>query len=213
MIRFMPLFMCLILVISIGGVYATWKYAEVSPDEAGHDVNVSLSVFDYPPEQILPGGNTEQAQLGENHLKTIDLVLNESKKGYGLNINNNVLIHQYLKTHKVIYSNQKVSGGNLKFILDPQNNTQGLYYCVEKISDTLYYCYTFDINSLATYGGTDEYITVYRTSLVKTDKWKATTSYLGIAKTIRLSNLGVSADSQSLSYSIDVTTWRLPFGQ
>ena len=213
MIRFMPLFMCLILVISIGGVYATWKYAEFSAEDAEQNVNISISVFDYPPEQILPGGNTEQAKLGENHLKTIDLVLNESKKGYGLNINNNVLIHQYLKTHKVIYSNQKVSGGNLKFILDPQNNTQGLYYCVEKISDTLYYCYTFDINSLATYGGTDEYITVYRTSLVKTDKWRATTSYLGIAKTVRLSNLGVSADSQSLSYSIDVTTWRLPFSQ
>ena len=67
--------------------------------------------------------------------------------------------------------------------------------------------------NLSTASGTDEYIPAYRTSLVKTDEWKATVSYEGVAKTIRLSDIGVSADSQSLKYSIDVTTWRLPFTQ
>ena len=201
------------MILSIGGVFATWKYAELSPEEENQEIGMSLSAFEYPPEQILPGGDTTGAEVGENHNKLIDLVLNEAKKGYGLNINNNVLIHQYLKNNKVIYSNQKISGGNLKFILDPNNNTHGLYYCVEKVNDSLYYCYTFDVDSLATASGTDMYIEVYRTSMVKTDKWRATTSYLGVAQTKSLSDMGVSADSQALKYSIDVTTWRLPFNQ
>ena len=210
-IKYFSLLLCLLTILSIGGVFATWKYADLSADEVNQDLSLSLSVFEYPPEQILPGGDTEQAQLGENHLKLVELVLWEDNKGYGLNINNNVLIHQYLKNNKVVYSNQKISGGNLKFILDPHNNTHGLYYCVEKIDNSLYYVYTFDVEELATASGTTEYITVYRTSLVKTDEWRSTVSYLGIAQTKSLSSMGVSADSQSLRYSIDVTTWRLSF--
>ena len=212
-LRFLPLLVCFLIIITVGGTYATWKYAELGPQNVQQNVNVSISVFDYPPEQILPGGDTQEAPLGENHLKLIELVLWEDSKGYGLNLNDNVLIHQYLKSHKVVYSNQKISGGNLKFILDSRNNTQGLYYCIEKVSDTLYYSYTFDVNALSTASGTNEYITVYRTSLVKTDEWRATTTYEGIAQTKRLSELGESADPHSLTYSIDVTTWRLPFTQ
>ena len=207
------LLIVIVILVMVGGVYATWKYAELPPQNVLQDVDVSISVFDYPPEQILPGGDTQEAPLGENHLKLVELILWEDSKGYGLNINDNVLIHSYLKRNKVVYSNQKISGGNLKFILDSRNNTHGLYYCIEKISDTLYYCYTFDVNTLSTASGTDQYITVYRTSLVKTDEWRATTTYEGVAQTKRLSDLGASADSHSLKYAIDVTTWRLPFNQ
>ena len=211
MIQILSLLMCLVMIFTIGGAYATWNYSELPPQAKEQNVSVSLNIFEYPPEQILPGGDTEVAPLGENHLALTQLILWEEDKGYGLNINNNVLIHRYLKSNKVIYSNQKVSGGNLKFILDPHNNTHGLYYCIEKVSDTLYYSYTFDINHLSTASGTNEYIPVYRTSLVKTDEWRATVSYEGVAQTVRLSDIDVSADSQSLKYSIAVETWRLPF--
>ena len=147
-LRFIPLLVCFLIIITVGGVYATWKYAGLAPQSVQQNVNVSLSVFDYPPEQILPGGDTETAPLGEDHFKLIELILWEDDKDYGLNINKNAVIHQYLKSHKVVYSNQKISGGNMKFILDSRNNTHGLYYCVEKVSDTLYYCYTFDVNAL-----------------------------------------------------------------
>lgn len=100
-------------------------------------------MFEYPPEEILPGGEMEDAELGESHFALIDLILNERDKGYGLNYSNNVVLHRYLKNQPVVYSNQKVSGGNLKFILDPKNNTHGLYYCIEKVSDTEYYIYLF----------------------------------------------------------------------
>ena len=213
--KYLSLILCIVVIFSIGSAYATWTYACLSPAEKDQNIDIFLSVFDYPPEQILPGGDTEQATPGENHHKLIDLILNEAKKGYGLNIGSNVLLHSLLKKDKYVYSNQKVSGGNLKFIIDPKNafDTFGLYYSLEKVSDTLYYCYTFEITALSTASGTSNYITVYRTSLVKTDKWRAPVSYEGVAQTVKLSDLGVSADSQSLRYSIDMASWRLPFDQ
>lgn len=198
---------CLMLVLSMGGVYATWLYAGGPIQPAEQEMMLSLAVFEYKPEEILPGGEKEEAVLGEDHFGLIDLILNENKKGYGLNISNNVVLHKYLKNQKVVYSNQKVSGGNLKFILDPKNNTHGLYYCLEKVSDTEYYAYTFSTDALATASGSSAEIVAYRTTLLKTDKWRATTSYLGYALTRRLSDLGESADPNTIAYSIDVSTW------
>jgi len=49
----------------------------------------------------------------------------------------------------------------------------------------------------------------YRTSVEYTNKWTATVSYLGHALTKRVDDMGASADSQSLKYSIDVSTWHM----
>ena len=198
---------CLMLLLSTGGVYATWLYTGGPIQPAEQEMMLSLAVFEYKPEEILPGGEMEEAVLGEDHYGLIDLILNEREKGYGLNISNNVVLHKYLKTQNVVYSNQKVSGGNLKFILDPKNNTHGLYYCLEKVSDTEYYACTFSTSALSTASGSNTEIVAYRTTLLKTDKWRATVSYKGYALTKSLSDLGESADPNTIKYSIDVTTW------
>lgn len=203
----LSIFIGLLALLSVGGIWASWAYAEDPAPSVVDTSGLQMSIFDYAPEEILPGGEIVESELGDNHYVLIDLILNENNKGYGLNISNNVVIHKYLKDVPVVYSNQKVSGGNLKFILDPQNNTHGLYYCVEKVTNTEYYCYTFSTDALVTAAGTDVAIPVYRTTLSKTDYWRATTSYLGTAKTISLSDLDVSADSQAIKYTIDVSTW------
>ena len=197
--------LCLITFLTTTGVNASWFYYANSQQYSSNST-FHLNEFGYTPQEILPGGDHTEI-LGENHLALTDLILNENDKGYGLNINNNVLIHQYLKNNKVIYSNQKTSGGNLKFILDPTNNTHGLYYCIEKISDTEYHSYTFSVEELVSAQGTQREITAYKTILIKTNKWNATQSYKGYAKTIYLRNLGISATSQSEPSTIDVTTW------
>lgn len=197
----------LVSLFSIGGVYATWRFADLQAEKVQEEMSVELLDFQYDPEQLLPGGVVEDAVVGGNHYVLIDLVLNEDNKGYGLNINDNVLIHQYLQNNRVIYSNQKISGGNLKHILDAQNNTHGLYYCIQKISDTEYYCFTFSTSDLLLYEGSNLEIEAYRTRLVKTDIWRATTSAYGHATVRRLTDLGPSADPKSIPYSIDVTTW------
>ena len=204
-----PLF-CIIIIMCVGGVSATWLYAESSPAPVDQSMNLSLAVFDYPPEQILPGGdeNNGEVELGSDHFRLVNLIVNEADKGYNLN-NNNSLLHDLLDDDAVVYCNQKVSGGNLKFVLDEKNNTYGLYYTMEKVNDNLYYIYTFSIDDLSTVGGTDIEMCVYRTTLEKTNKWAATVSHIGYAKTLKLRDVNVSVSSQSLSYSVDVNTWHL----
>ena len=188
-------------------VYGAWVYYQDAVPQS-YSIYHHLGEFGYAPEEVVPGGEHE-ADLSENHLALIDLILNEKDKGYGMNISINVLIHQYLRSQSVVFSNQKVSGGNLKFILDAKNNTHGLYYCVEKVSDDLYYCYTFGLDDLEAAEESGTEIQVYRTLLEKTDKWRATKSYVGYAKVRQLRYFNVSSDPQSEPYSIDVTTWHV----
>lgn len=206
--KYMVIFLALIMTLTVSGAFAVWIYTSPGGDPTSAEMGISLSVFDYTPDEILPGGSNEEAELGGDHFALIQLILYEDDKDYGLNINKNALIHQYLRSNSVVYSNQKISGGNLKFILDPQNNTHGLYYCIAKVSDTEYLCYTYAISDLATVCGTEVEMPAYRTTLLKTDGvWQATTSYLGYVKTASLSDLGESADPHTIAYAIDISTW------
>ena len=202
--------LAIMIILCVGGVSATWKYAEISPTPQDQFMNVDIAIFEYPPEQILPGGNENDGEviLGNDHFRLVNLITNEAGKGYSLNSNNS-LLNSLLEKSSVVYSNQKVSGGNLKFVLDEKNNTFGLYYTIEKIDDNLYYVYTFSIDDLATISGTNFEMCVYRTTVKKTDTWAATVSHIGYAKTIKLTDVGESASPQSLTYSIDVSSWHL----
>ena len=200
------------IILCVGGVSATWKYAEMSPTPKDQFMNIDLATFEYLPEQILPGGNENNGEviLGNDHFQLVNLITDKAGKGYSLNSDNSI-IHTLLENSTVIYSNQKISGGNLKFILDEKNNTFGLYYTIEKIEDNLYYVYTFSRDDLATMSGTDFEICVYRTTVKNNDEdeWVATLSHIGYAKTIKLTDVGESASSQSLTYSIDINSWHL----
>lgn len=207
MSKFLSLILLFSVLLTIGGVFANWTYAAMDPMDISQNVDISLSVFDFHPEDILPGGDAEEAPLGENHFALIDLILNENSKDYGMNYDSKEILINYAEKQAAVYCNQKISGGNLKFILDTKNNTHELYYCVQKASNTLYYAYTFSTSELATKGGSQSEIKVYRTSLELTDKWRATVSYEGYALTKSLRALGVDASPGSIGYSIDVTTW------
>ncbi len=215
--RISLLVVLLICIASAFGVAGSWIYYKPT-DAYDYGFTAGMVDFGYTPEEILPGGGGQapgedssggstEVTPGENHYVLIDLVLNENDKGYGLNINNNVVLHQYLRREGAVYCNQKVSGGNLKFILDPTNNTHGLYYALLRISDTEYHCFTFSEEELISAEETGSEINVYKTLLIKTDEWRATKSYLGHAPVISMRSIGVSADSQSEPYTIDMAKW------
>ena len=204
--RILPLLLGLIVLLTTGGVYATWMYSNSSAEAVFHPFHADLGTFDYTPEEILPGGdNVVPPEVGQNHLTLIDLILNNPD--YGLNYGSKKVLHNYLDDDGVVYSNQKVSGGNLRHLLNPTDNTHNMYYCLEKVSDTVYYAYTFSMTDLSHAGGTTEEIVAYRTTLEKTDKWYAVTSHYGFATTNTLRALGVSADSNAIPYAIDMRTW------
>jgi len=196
-----------VLLIGAGGVFATWQYAQTPASPQSDVLNILLNLFEYAPEEILPGGDAEEAPLGENHFYLVNRILNEADKGYGLNAGDNGVLHTYLNNQGRVYSNQHATSGNLKFVLDSKTNTDGLYYCLEYISDTEYYAYTFASSTLTDAAENDTEIVAYRTILVKDGDWKATTSYLGYAKVRHLDVLGIKVGSKSIPYSIDMRTW------
>ncbi len=191
---------CLLIFVSVGGAFASWYYSQAITQSADEEIGVNLQDFVWKPVEILP----TESEIGENHLSLIELILNERDKGYGLNYDKKNVLESYLNREGIVFSNQKTSGGNIKFVSD---DTKQLYYCIEKISDTMYYAYTFSYSELNAAKGTSTAIPVYRTVLEKTDKWRAPRSYFGYAKTKRLSDMGASNVSGTLAYSIDVTTW------
>jgi len=194
-------FLCsLLLLASVGGVFADWYYSHKTAENVMEDFSISLSEFEWEPDQILP----TESGIGENHLALIELILNESNKGYGLNYDNKHVLEGYLNDYGIVFSNQKVTGRNLKFVSDETNQ---LYYCVEKISDTMYYAYTFSYNDLNSANDTDTVMPVYRTVLEKTDIWRAPRSYFGYAQTKLLRDFGAENVPGTLEYSIDVSTW------
>ena len=161
-------------------------------------MGMGMSVFDFPPEAIVPGGAVE-APLGQNHLALIGMILNEVS--YGLNATKKPIIHDTLENPgDVIYCSQTVQGGNLKHLMiDSVTASEQLYFVITKISDTEYHTFTFLDADLDYVVGTE--ISVYKTVMVKGENgmWTASKSYQGYAKVNR---------PQQVSKGIDVTSYR-----
>lgn len=188
-----------ILVCSTAGVFATWRYAEVSPESKDINLNLGLNEFIYKPEEILP--DDEQAdKLGQNHLQLIENLL--WVDSYGLNETKKPIIHDLLEnTGDVVYGQENVQGGNLKHIfVDLSTESAKLMFVVEKVNSIQYMAYTF-VYSAVTINTVGTYIEVYKTQIDKgTDNvWLATQSWLGEAR--------VNSPAK-VSRSIDTTSWR-----
>lgn len=182
------------------GVFATWKYGG---PVASVDVllDMSLGVFDYKPEEVLPGGDDVEAEVDQNHLDLINNILHEAS--YGLNATKKPIIHGLLNDKgDVVYCEQNVQGGNLKHIMLDNTDAERLLFQIEYVSDSEYVTYTYSRDTIATYQIGDR-IPIYKTimkSETKNNKmvWSATSSYVGTAVIVSVSG----------GYrGIDSTTW------
>lgn len=187
----------ILLALFVPGVFAFWGYGSIIPSEP-ETFAASLMAFGYKTEEILPGGGSVSAPVGENHLALIEKILNESS--YGLNATKKPIIHNTLSyPGAVIYCDQTVQGGNLKHLMiDSVSAAEKLYFIVSEVSDTEYNIFTLVAEDLD--GSIGSEIEVYKTVATKgTDnKWKTTVSYHGYAKIV---------SPGTVSKAIDVTTW------
>lgn len=88
MSKWLALFLCLAITLSIGGVYATWQYSTHGPDPVQTDIRIRLGEFNWAGSGDLP---TDDA-IGENHLSLIDQIINHPQ--HGLNKSNSYLNKQ-----------------------------------------------------------------------------------------------------------------------
>ncbi len=184
------------------GVNAEWIYPDMSinfGEEA--DFNVELNEFEYTPEEVLPGGdNNEQIEVGENHLLLIKNIVDHIT--YGLNATSKPIVRELLEDGvAVVYSNQNVSGGNLKHMLIDDSSMDRLDFAVKYETDTLYSTFTFASMYLYdSYVG--QTIDVYKTDMVyENGKWVAKRSSKG---TVKVAN--VKGGNKQI-INIDVYSW------
>ena len=195
--KILALFFSLAMILSIAGVYATWRYTSGPPLAITTQTALSMVEFVYRPEEVVPGGD-KPAEVGEDHMELLQLILHEAS--YGLNATKKPIIHTYLESvGDVVYCDQHTTGGNLKHLMvDGSENAERLYFLILKVSDTEYHTFTMLYSDIQKPLNTE--IDVYRTVMEKDEngKWDAPRSYLGTARVN--SPAGVSR-------AIDVSSW------
>ena len=159
--------------------FALWIYYDpMTP--VSDDLSLSVGLFDYAPEQVIPG--EEADDIGENHLRLIENVLYEAS--YGLNATKKPIIHEELaQDGDVVYGDQNVQGGNLKHLMIDSAAVDRLTFLIVRISATEYHTYTYVSADVS--GGLpgQSRVHVYKTVMKKGDDgvWSAPASYEGYA--------------------------------
>ena len=88
MIHILSLLMCLVMVFTVGGVYATWEYSNIGPNPSSLDITLKLGEFDWAGSGNLP---TDDA-IGEDHIALIQNIINHPQ--HGLNVSKSYLNKQ-----------------------------------------------------------------------------------------------------------------------
>ena len=194
-------FFCLISV-TFSTLGANWVYPDMLLQfEESSNLNVALQEFEYTPDEVLPGGdNDEQLNVGENHMQLITNIVDHVT--YGLNATSKPIIQELLNSGvKVVYSNQNVSGGNLKHILINDSSMEAIDFAIKYETSTFYTTYTFESKFL-TDSYIDSTINVFKTDMVCEDGvWIAKRSYRGTAKVASI------LVKNKIIINIDVYSW------
>lgn len=185
-------------VASISVVSASWLYSFGNVQSQEKVMELEMNVFDYAPEEVLPGD--DNTSIGENHLTLLEIIANHAS--YGLNATHKPIIHNYMTAPgALLYCDQNVKGGNLKHLMiDNISSSNRLYFIVEMVSETVYNVYTMRMYDID-YNAVGVEIEVYKSLMVRNEKgvWAPTYSYQGYARI---------NDPSVVSRAVDVTTWR-----
>lgn len=191
---------CITALLSVGGVYATWHLIGGAIPQREEDLGASLIEFTWPPEAILP----DDTDIGESHLQLIKMITVDSPEA--LNKPNSALvsaIEQRMNEDKnTIGSMGVIQGYNMKHYFTT-SATQALEFVIEFFSDTEYYVYTFEDDSLEYANAERVWIEAYRTKLIKNNgTWETVNSELGKAMTMYY-----DSKKGKRALSINVATW------
>ncbi len=165
MLRFMKsttLVMAIVLILSVAGVSATWKYAIGTPQSVLELLGITLDEFNYKVEEILPG--TEEDKSKSNHLLIIENLLEHDDRG--LNQDPKQVIENAMKSQDILYCEvNSISGGNLKKLFLDGTNSANVRFMIVKASATEFDVYTYSANPVEeeVYGVTE--IVTYKTVL------------------------------------------------
>jgi hypothetical protein len=212
--------MGMVLLLSLGGVCATWNYAQGAPNPINE--TLKINVFPWSGSEVLP----EDDEIGENHRTLIDTIINGP--GIGLNTSNSYLNQQIKKRRdgsllvpkRDTLGSMAVTQGDELYELFGLT-TSNLDFLIHFISDTEYYLFTTGVDlgekgSYSIFGSTPgspttpigQYIfPIYRTLVQKIDgRWAAIETLEGSAKSAWYEESSRDSDRTQIP-SFDPDTW------
>ena len=221
-IKSITLVMALVLILSVTGVYSSWRYARepIVPTSA----TLEIGIFPWAGSDILP----EEDEIGQNHRTLIDAIING--EGIGLNTSNSYLNKQIeeRKDGGSGWNNGRDTIGSMAVTQGDELNdlfalsTANLTFLIHFVSDTEYHIYTTGVYlgergsqfmNINTKDGSPttpigQYIfPIYRTIAVKTDGiWKAVETKEGSAKSAWYEESRRNANATEIP-SFDPDTW------
>ena len=192
-IRYMGLLSLVLVLLSIGGIFAVWQYY-TAPETKAEQLSFEVSGFVWTPEEVLP---TETP--GQNYMDLLESILNNSKAG--LNSSKGTLKNAVLNDKDgLVHSSQNVQGGNLKHLFITEA-CRLLDFMMEYVADTEFRVYMCEADPVdeGTVGTTR--VKVYMTVLaVENGKWIARETQFGYA-TVQY------FPGSSSTHAIGITTW------
>lgn len=199
--RFLVITLCIIMVFSVGGVYATWKYSNVGPNPFDFSINIRMGEFEWSGSGDLP---TDDA-IGENHISLIEQIINHPE--HGLNKSNSYLNKQIEKRQDggIGWSGGRDTLGSMAVTQSEELHdifglsAYNLDFLIQFKSGTEYYIFTTGVNlgekgEINILGNNktpgkptvpigENIYPIYRTKVVKENGvWKAVETKAGYAK-------------------------------
>lgn len=148
MIQFVSFILCIVLIFSFGGAYATWEYSNSGPDPSSIDISIKLGEFNWVGSGDLP----TDSLIGEDHIALIQNIIDHSE--HGLNTSKSYLNEQIEKRQDggIGWSSGRDTLGSMAvtqseelteiFGLDASN----LDFLIQFISSSEYYIFTTGVN-------------------------------------------------------------------
>ncbi len=190
-----------ILIFSVSGVYATWKYSNINPSPVSKELEIRLGEFNWSGSGDLP---TDDA-IGENHISLIDQIINHPE--HGLNKSNSYLNEQIEDRQDggLGWSGGRDTLGSMAVTQSEELHdifglsSFNLDFLIQFKSDTEYYIFTTGVNlgekgeiNILGYNKTpgkptvpigDDIYPIYRTKVIKENgTWRAVETKEGYAK-------------------------------
>lgn len=190
------LVLAVLLIVSVGGTFATWQYARGKCDDVVE--NLPLDVFPWEGAEILP----EEDEVGKNHRNLIEMILNGTVTDANGNVtklglnHSGSYINNEIKDRSGSWLAKSDTLGSMdfwekadieKYFNTSNENITFVIYFPEGVSNT-YYLFTTDVdletNDSPNIAIGEDIYPIYRTVLTKNSEgiWEATETKLGYAE-------------------------------
>ena len=178
-LKYLSFLTVFLLLMNVGGVFATWNYAQGAVPAISAYTDPKSSTFEYAPEIILPSQD-----VGKNYLDLLQSILDNIKGG--LNSSKDTLEKALIES-KILHSSENVQGGNLKHLFVTEES-RFLEFVIEYESATEFHLLIYEDDEMDAATVDVTYVKAFQAILrYANGEWSSPEATVGYAMARRMS--------------------------